>query len=260
MSVELVPNPTGSLVVMGCPIRNRSWAVERHVQSMIAQTRRPDALLYLDNGSTDDTAETLLAQIPKVLAGNYDRQDEPYIQNLHVALHEPVAGGDDRVDPRYSIHNLADVRNCLIEMFLNEYPDATHLWSCDSDVIPDPDVVELLLSANKPMIAAVVRNSTALVYNFMLGVSGDGEEFFRTDREEGAITWSNGPFAAAMTGACVLIRRDVLELGCRYGYHPQGEDAAFCSNLEKTWAGPHPIYVHSEAKTAHVQKDGSEWR
>ncbi|MDE6262122.1 MAG: glycosyltransferase family 2 protein, partial [Muribaculaceae bacterium] len=41
------------------PVRNRERLVEPTLESLAAQTRRPDRIILVDNGSTDSTLQTL---------------------------------------------------------------------------------------------------------------------------------------------------------------------------------------------------------
>lgn len=229
-------------VVAGCPAKNRAWALEQWVGAMKSQSRRPSALYVLFN---DD--EDTLYRIPRGT-----------IQSSWM-LWDTVNTGDpgyDRIYPRYSTANLATVRNYWIERAIHRWPELTHLWSCDSDVLPDPDVLDKLISADKPIISAVVANhATGAVFNYFTGEDADGPRRHGLD----SVVWSMAevPFEVTMTGACILIRRDVLDAGVRYADHARGEDVAWSVAARK--AG-FPLYVHPLARTSHIQRDGSVWR
>lgn len=250
-------------VVAGCPIKNRAWVVDRHIDSLAAQTIAPKALAYLLNDDDGSTREALLGAFPIIL--KYQTPTH-YIEELYV---EDAPASDDvghsRIEPRYSISNLARVRNAWLEAVLKKFPEATHLWSCDSDVLPEKDVLETLLATDSDIVAAVVRNSTAPVWNFMCGEDPNGLQR-RNGMEAKVIQWSmdapvpeskGGVVPVTLTGACILIRREVIEAGVRYAYSDIGEDAPFC--IQARARGFQPM-VAIFARTAHAQPDGADWK
>lgn len=236
-----------AFVVAGCPVKNRAWAMERWYEAMTRQSRPVDAFHILFNDCDDDTLPSLLFRA------------RPALHGLCLESFNTGDPGLGRVanngTPRYSMANLALVRNEWIKRALECLPQATHLWSVDSDVLPDPDVLEKLLAANLPIVAAVVRNSgTAEVYNFFTGRDALGPRRNGLDR---ALLHMTKPARVSMTGACVLIRRDVLDAGVRYSDHLRGEDVGMC---EAARAKRFKAYVHPGARTGHVQEDGTTWR
>lgn len=285
-------------VVAGCPVRSRSWAIPRHIAALMAQERRPDALCYLvnDDGPPDpetglDTLGAFQYCVPTICESQYAPDDVaqrpntgvPYIQRIHVELYNTAIAGtgntqrvaDDR-GPRYDIANLAAVRNRWLAVVRREFPEATHVWSCDSDVCPDPNVLQLLLDESAPIISAVVRNNSGDdevpgAYNFWCGWDEIKYEPRRQGSEMYAVHYGQKDLAVAirvtMTGACVLMRRDVIErldpetrepiARVEYSPHPNGEDIAF--SIAAARAG-FSLYTHLGARTNHIQPDGSVWR
>lgn len=158
---------------------------------------------------------------------------------------------------RYDIAHLAEIRNDLLRYVLLRHPRATHVWSCDSDVLPNADVLRRLLDAHLPIVAAVVRNSPmARVYNYFCGLDIDGVPV-RDGSEAGKLTAnSHTPFAVTMTGACCLYERGVFERGVQWAAHPRGEDVGLAILARRLGVG---MYVHPLAHTRHLQPDGSEW-
>lgn len=154
-------------VVVGCPIRNRAWALPRHLAALRAQAREPDAYFYLANDCDDHTRKVGNMPCDGTIACLHDASVdvngvEPGPARLRFDILNTGDPGSERVatadSPRYSTANLAAVRNEWVRRCLEHWPQASHLWSCDSDVIPDPDVLEKLLAADVPVCAAVVRN------------------------------------------------------------------------------------------------------
>ena len=247
-------------VVAATIAKNRAWTLPRWCAALHAQTRPVDAVAVLLNDCTDDSFDVAFAsmfaepwnEIPRS-CWTYNTGDK----------------GNDRIAPRYSIANLAYLRNTLISRVLEQWPQASHIWSVDSDLLPAPNVLALLLSADLPVVAAVVANNaqgTAL--NYMLGwrerlAGEDGERgtgyvkhVHRNGRERDVLARTE-PVQVAMTGACVLVKREVLDAGVSYADHPQGEDIAWSLDAQ---AKGFLLAVHPAARTRHTQADGSEWR
>ena len=67
---------------------------------------------------------------------------------------------------RYSSENMSKVRNHWIDEALKRWPQATHFWMVDSDVLPNRDVLQLLLDAKEPIIGGIVRHGEN-AYSFM---------------------------------------------------------------------------------------------
>lgn len=232
------------LVIAATIAKNRAWALPLWYPALAAQTRPPDHTFVLLNDCTDGS-EALLADIRDF--GVLNTGDT----------------GDNRIHPRYSIANLAHLRNEMISRVLTRWPTLTHLWSVDSDITPNPDVLAKLLSADLPVCAAVVRNSQQFnIFNYMCGWrqkygAGDEGSFkspYRDGTERDQLARSE-PFIVSLAGACVLIRRDVLDAGVRYGDHPQGEDAHFSiSAMEHGFM----LAVHPQARTSHYMEQGEE--
>lgn len=236
-------------VVAGCPAKNRSTLLARWFDAMEAQSHRPDRTYVLLNDCDDDSVQTCWERTDEVTSDfdNYNTGD-PGV--------ERTAG----IVPRYSIANLAIVRNEWIRRALQRWPKATHVWSVDSDALPDPNVLALLLDADLPVVAAVVKNSKSVpVYNFFCGwdKSDNEKNPARSGDEHHKVTTLERPFPVTMTGACVLIRRDVIDSGVQYAWHVNGEDVAWSIDAQQRG---YLLAVHPLARTRHVQRSGEEWR
>ena len=232
--------------------KDRSWSLTRWLSALAGQTRPPDYAFVLLNDTSDDS-KGLLYSLSKAS-----------LMKPELAWDELNTGdkGVDRVAtpdaPRYSTANLAMLRNAMIERVLSRWPACSHILSCDSDVACDPDVLEKLLAADLPVVAAVVRNSTAEVWNFgcALDELTSGEIVPARSGAESSWLETREPFRVFYTGASVLVRRDVAER-VRYVDHRNGEDMAW--SLEAARFG-YSLYVHPLARTRHVQRSGEVWR
>lgn len=255
-------------VVVSIPIRNRAWAVPLLFDSLRRQTRPPDEILFVTGDNDDRTAEVIVETF-------WSYRDD----RIDVTLEEFDTGCPAwRRDgsPRYSLDdhaNLAVVYNRGIEEALSRWPQMTHLWLLDSDVVPRPDVLELLLEARLEVVSAMVRNSPGAL-NFMLGMDAEGNP--RRTGGEGARAFSMGcPHLVTFLSACTLVERKWLELEVaeprplppwsevveevpagpsfdavrvRFAPHPRSHDFPFVRRLELAGAR---LWVHPKAETAH---------
>lgn len=219
-----------TFVVAGGPVRDRGWIVGRSADALRAAGA--DALFYFANDCSDDTEDVLLAK--SVDFRSLHTGKEGYCRGVR---REGWKGHNHAFD------HLADMRNLWAEQALAIYPQATHFWSCDSDILPDPDCLQKLLAADKPCIGAYVRNSP-ISFNFTLGMDEEGA---RRNGQETEASKGSEPFEVTLTGACMLIRRDVLER-TRWGYHKRGEDHIFAQSCIAQGYG---LWFHPKARGAH---------
>jgi hypothetical protein len=230
-------------VIAATIARNRAWILPTWLRAVSSQTIPPDAIYILLNDCTDDSRRVILENAPDSVP--------LFVQEMNTG-----ETGWDRIEPRYSTANIAKLRNEMVDRVLRRWPGATHIWSVDSDVEPAADCLELLLGEDRSIMAAVVRNGDK-VWNFMCGLERKGENLEPTRYgDEGLrLEYLSETFSVYLLGACVLIRRGVLESDdpVRYGANPRGEDFPFCSlALEIGYS----LFVHPLARTRHHMRQG----
>lgn len=139
---------------------------------------------------------------------------------------------------------MARLRNYLRDRALGGGYDA--LLSIDSDIVIVPRLLEALLAADRPWVAAVVDNSRGAraAYNVMFERDVPGH-FGRRPLD----LVNGGP--AAMVGAVCLYRRSLLERA-EYLDDPRGEDVGFARSAAEARVGG--WYVPLELE--HLMTDG----
>lgn len=199
-------------VVAGGPIRNREEVVGDHVLAL--DKAGVDAFLYVLGTCIDNT--------PTLLHLALQETGKP---GVIVHRSDPEGVGWDRGyegRPRYDMVNVAKARQRWVNEVMTNFPTATHLWSCDSDIIVAPECLTRLLAGGAPdtlMIGANVRLSPG-AWNFMLGLN-DNDVPVRNGHE-GEATNAANPIPVTWTGSCVLYARKLFEtveeggLGARY--------------------------------------------
>jgi hypothetical protein len=242
---------TTPFVVVGGPVRQRSWVVARHIAALDAC--RVNAFAYVLGDSTDNT--------DSVIRDAHNATDVPRV--MFTRPDAPGAGYDRIGPPRYSMANLAEARQAWVEAVLRAFPCATHLWSCDSDIIVDPNVLRLLLAVNAPMVGAnVALNYSLTARNVMTGWENNAPRRRFGDAD---LTNLHMPVTCTWVGACVLYERRVFEpadaggLACSFtaGDPTRMEEAGIVTRLHEL--GVSPVWC-PQARTSHVQRDGTSWR
>ena len=124
----MTAQPTRETVAVVVVTYNRSGLLTRMLDGLAAQTRRPDAVIVVDNASTDDTAAVLAARVE---VGDLPLQVVTSEENLggaggfHRGAAEAFAGGYDRT------------------------------WLIDDDVVPAPDCLAVLMGTDEDCLMVV---------------------------------------------------------------------------------------------------------
>jgi hypothetical protein len=204
-------------VLIGCPVRNRAWILPAYLKALEALDHPEDQLqfAFILNDCTDASAE--------ILRG--------FAQQHDVRLRELNCGDDQWQRGYYSYTKLARLRNRLLEELLAT--DAHYLFSVDSDVLVPPHALRRLIQHHKPIVAARVPNDGHLrrrkqgQCNFLRDSPEHGRAVHVTDFPPDAL------IPVDITGAAVLINREVIEAGCRYHAGATGEDEGFCRHAKQ---------------------------
>jgi GT2 family glycosyltransferase len=201
------------LVVIGCPVRNRAWVLRDFLGALETIEYYPRSFLFHENNSDDGTGE--------LLDGWASQRGDVVV--MHGRGPAPGHRRNERGRDGYAY--LAGVRNTLLDVVVRSGAD--YLLSVDSDVIVPPDIVDHLLELadERTIVGAAISN--------IAGRPLDGRTAGNFMVEAGGIVHpasypTTGVLEVAVTGACCIIPRALLERGVRYGPHPQGEDIAFC--------------------------------
>jgi len=237
-----------SFIVAGCPVRNRAWILPRHIfaVSNVAYSdcfHFPNSLFYLWGDCDDDTAMVLSRHRSAGAAVYIDRFDTGF----------PGWKRDGEGEERYHSSNMSRVRNVWAERLVGMFPEATHLWNVDSDVLPAPDVLQRLLAVDKPVVGAFVPIADGVTPIHMTHFVIDDPGGFKA-RRMGNEKDQTGPHPVTLLGGCYLIRRDAWEAGLRWGEHPQGEDGFFGDKSRELGL---ELWVDPMAKCEHVMEEDS---
>jgi len=261
-----------TFVVAGGIVRNRAWVFPRHLEAVARN--KPDAALYVTGDNNDATEEILREPPPSVKiawigeTAWVDDGQSVHFAPLVVVKHDTGQPGytrDASDGPRYDSAHMARERNLWASEALKRWPQATHLWVVDSDVLPEPDVLERLLALKAPVAAAFVPISDGVTPIHMIGWDAEKGQARRTG-EEKVLT---KPHVATLVGGCYLIDAQGSESPARWvcscpfcqehiwGEHEQGEDGYFAARCRRRgW----PMLVDPMARCTHIMRrdDGSQ--
>lgn len=221
-----------TFVVAGGICRNRSWCLPQHLNAVMNNLDLGDDLLYLTGDNADNTREVLIANFVEYLVNDtghpgYKRDPGPH---------------------RYDAANMAFLRNLWAEEAIKRWPDLTHLWVVDSDVIPEPDCLSKLLALDKPVVAAHVPLMDGVTPIWMEGWSLTSDLPRRTGSERKRIK----PQTCTLVGGCYLIRRDAWDKGLRWSPTEISEDGGFARSARDLGI---EMWAHPGARTQHLMKE-----
>lgn len=204
--------------MIGAPIqRNRGWIVQdylNHIYNLDYPKNEIHLAFFLNGTPLDDTGEYLF-EFKSKFGDQYAWCDIWVMDD----------DGDDSDRKNRNYNHFAHVRNVWLSM---RRASDTHIFSVDSDILLPPNILKNLLSNKLDVVAAPIINFDCPLgkqYNFLF--------------KENEHTYSSGDelpnelTEVDATGACILIKKEVLDKGASFGYHYQGEDLSFCHSIQR---------------------------
>jgi len=170
----------------------------------------------------------------------------------------------------YTSENMSLVRNEWVQQVLKEWPDVTHFWNVDSDVLPADDVLSRLLVVDKPVVGAYVPIMDGVTPIHMVAWKDGPFVEYESDmtgapvgaarcvalggsaRRMGMEKTLTKPHRVTLLGGCYLIQREAIEAGLEWGPHAQGEDGYFGDKCRELGL---EMWVDPLAKCQHVMKE-----
>lgn len=211
--------------------------IEDSIQALIRNN--VNGMFYLENGSEDTTLDilweyNLLSKVPV------------HIQSLN--LTNP--NWHRSQEPRYSSHVMGPLRQIWTHLALLHFPQATRLWSVDSDIIVPDNALQSLLSHNMDIIAARVPVGKTEIH--MTAWDPDDKQAMRGE-------WDTVPdkYRCTLVGGCVLYSRAFAESGQIWGPHAQGEDGYFGDRARERG---YEMWVDNRVICEHRMKQPENWK
>lgn len=230
-------------VMLGCPIaRNREWVIEEYLSAIhnLDYPKKKIHLAFFVNGKPEDRTEEYLFE--------YKTKFEHEYNNIDIWVMDDKNTDQENREGR-DFEHFSNIRNTWISM---RRKDDEYIFSVDSDIIIPPETLKKLLSHNKEVVSALIRNGSAGPYELynifgasLIAKTGNDNYIHMYDpmiRTQGLIT-------VDVTGACYIIHRDVLDAGAHYGRHLQGEDIYFCEKVKDLG---YQIYCDQDLMPDHI--------
>lgn len=164
---EIIPN-----IILAAPVRNRDWILEEYLKHIknLDYPKGKIGLHFLLNDSSDESVDIL--EDFRWHEGCYYK----YIHISNIELGYPAdccEDGDRYISKKdgkfrrdlYSFPALSFLRNMLLDLASLD-KKADYLFSIDTDILVEPDVLSRLLKAEKDIVAALVKNGGD-VYNWI---------------------------------------------------------------------------------------------
>lgn len=215
-------------ILISCPIRNRDWILNKYLHniSLLDYPKEKIGFHFILNDSNDDSKKILI-DWKKNNINNYR-----YINISEINFNYPKDIGEDGkgrdnlnsetpfVRRNYIYKSLSVLRNLILDC-ANLDDKCKYLFSIDSDILINNNIVNNLLNTKKDIIAGLISNGNNC-YNF-LPIKGDRK-----------ILPEEKMFEVKITGAIILISRKVFSNNqIRYSPMSSGEDAGFCETARR---------------------------
>lgn len=230
------------IIVIGCPVQNREKAINFYLESIynLDYPKKNIILAFFVNNSKDNTE--------RIIRAFFRSRGEEY-KECHIWVDNKVykgkVDGQHRIKRDFTLFSI--VRNRYLS-YINQLP-FDYLFSVDSDILLEPKALKELLAEDKDICSALVFNGRDWGvdwYNYRVY-----EKNPMTGKEDYYI-YPNLPretFKVDLTGACVLIKKEVLDSGVKYKPYKKGEDLPFCWDAQKKGF---EIYCNPNIKTTHL--------
>lgn len=240
---------TAPLVVFGCPVANRSWALDRWWASIASQAQLSPyrwKVVFAYSESEDDTL------------GKLEQMQDWH--DVHIIDTGPSPRPREEMDrhwwPTDRFAYMAELRNLLLDYAVEER--AEYFFSVDSDIILPPlafeqlarHMDELYLHHGVSAIAPLVNMAAHLdpgtfAYNYMHSLDGGVTTRFNRPSTPMPTT----PFAVDAIMAAMLINRRAFDV--RWATHEQGEDLGWSYNALQRG---HRMLVDPDVMCDHIMR------
>ena len=233
-------------IIIVCPIRNRDWILPEYLTHLefLDYPKEKLAFHFIVNDSTDES-KYWLEQWKEINEPEYR-----YVKIEEMNFNYPddmAAYGNGRDSSskisitrnEYTYKALAQLRNKILDSAIED-ADASYIFSIDSDILVNKNILKRLLSTKKDIIAALICNG------------GDNYNYFHLGDKERTILPKELVFEVRLTGACYLISRSVFSNPkIRYEALSSGEDQGFCESARREG---HKLYVFNDLQNHIMYK------
>lgn len=237
-------------ILIGVPVHNRAWILPlylKHIKNI--EYDKSLISLYFIVNNTNDNSLNILKEFKKEHEKEY-RNIFLEVQNSKIVFED---ARKDALRKKYTYEWLSRLRNKILKKTVDLNCD--YLFSCDTDILVNPNIISDLLNYNKDCVASLIYNGYELYF----------KEFYKfpnilkkqgIDYKHIVNYWTSNhskcPKEKLMevdyTGAVFLASKEV----CRdsgYAYGSQGEDEKWSESVIK--AG-YKLYCVPSVYSQHI--------
>lgn len=252
-----------------CPIRNRSWILPYFLDCIynLDYPKEKLSIICVLNDSTDDS-DKIINQFAQLHKEEYNNI-HIYTYNLNTPEYQSQGhhrGGQELVIKNINgiskptikrtewevYKNLAKLRNSLIHKAKSAF-----CFSCDTDILFNPDILHRLMSAKSDFTSSLICNGHMLAkvkpninpHDYTNAMIKQNNGYVHIKDYDG-----KGLVEVDLTGAISLMSRKLIDSGAKYydignsSVH-YGEDAGFCESAQKLGF---KIYCDTDTRSSHI--------
>lgn len=224
-------------ILIACPVSTRGWIIPYYLRNLknLDYDKKLMDIYWIINNSTDNSF-SLLKGFQRLHKNQY------HAIEIESCSSKTKFKDERRLEVRkqYTYHWLAELRNKILKKCLDLNTD--YVLSTDCDILFKSDLLKRLLSHDKPLVSSLLYNGylvgrsldEAYKYpNILRKISSNQYEHIVNYKVKYPEKNPIGTLISCdLTGACILIRRDVCSKA-RYDWHLQGEDEYFCCSAKE---------------------------
>lgn len=216
-------------ILIATPVNNREKLLPyflKHLDSI--DFNKEDIHLYFLVNNSQDNSKKILFNFMKEHLNEYASIKVETMKTKYKFQDERTT----TIRNQYTYRHLSEIRNAALNYAKKLNVD--YLLSVDSDILVPSNIIDKLLSANRPIVSSLIYNGYLVepnspwkYTNIMRFNGGNIEHISNWYTKNAEILTESKLTSVDVTGAVSLISRDVIVGDVRYGYHPKGEDVYF---------------------------------
>jgi len=248
------------VVCISTLVRDRAWILPRYLENLYnLNYNKSNIIIYWLVNDSVDQSEKLLRDFQKKYEHEYRQIIIEKVKNRAPIYKRSIAKHPNFAEKYwYDVYsNLAALRNKVIDKVL-EFEEAEFLFNIDSDILVNPEDLNLLLLSDKDTVAGIINNDQ--IRNFGLDIHLVATNILNFD-EHGKVYhitgWKdeNGLIPVECTGAVALFKIEIFKQysDLRYSFDRQGEDIFLFRKAKELGI---KSYAHTGVQPSHVMYDG----
>jgi hypothetical protein len=248
-------------ILIACPVRDREFVLSHYLDHIYKVDYKKSIidLYFIINNSKDNSLQLLK---------NFQKSHKDEYNSITIETHnDPKIPQDDRskvIRDNYIYDHLSTLRNMILKKCVEL--DCDYVLSCDCDILVQPDILNRLLSHNKPIVASLIYNGylhrpqgcdinynpieNAWRFPNILKKLSDGT--YQHIANYKVKNWKQNPEGTLLevdfTGAVSIISKDACKV-MEYAWNVLGEDLPACQTAQ---ANGFKLYCDVSCYSQHI--------